>query len=658
MGYSLLNIGARAMLANQAVLNVTGHNIANVNTPGYSRQTAALAAANPQYSGSGFFGKGVEVSTVTRAYNRYLTNAANIAQADATRDATLRDNLSRLEQLFPPGEQGLGHATQQLLNAMVDVASRPADFASRQVVLARAQELANRFAGAGTQLNELQQGVNTDLRMQIAQVNRLASQLAKVNDQVAGAMGSGQPPNDLLDQRDQLVSDIAKYLAVSTVEAGDGTISVFIGGGQRLVLGTQAEQLVVEADPFDVQRSRIALVQPSGRRPLEGDLLSGGSVSGLLQFQDDALQAARNGVGQMATALSMRINEQQHRGLDLSNPPGAGVDLFAVGSARVLPASTNARDATGAFIAGVQLTRVSPEFLQASSYLLQADPANPGQYLLTREADGLTRTVADGDEIDGFRINFSPAPPGPFDQFRLEPVAAAALDMRRVLDQPQGLAAASPLTASTARDNTGSASVQGLFVVDTATYDPNAFPAEILFGPPNADGSVPYQLTTALGVANGVWRAGQAIGNEAGIAQGFALQLSGVPRANDRIALERTPFPKTNNGNMKAFMDLQTETFVGQRDLGGGAIAQGASLSDAYASLVGDVGSRAQSANYLAEVSSNVQLEAANARNGDAGVNLDEEAARLMQYQQAYQACARMLQVAQSTFDEMLNAIR
>ena len=655
---NLLNVGARAMLANQAALSVIGHNIANANTPGYSRQSPLLSTAVAQFSGSGFIGKGVDVDTVLRAYNRFMTAEANSARSEAQRDGALRDNLLRLEQIFPPGESGLGNAANQFLNAMIDVASRPADPSARQVVLGRAQEMAARFAGAGQQLSDLQAGVNTELRLQVQQVNDLARQLANVNVQVSRASGTGQLPNDLLDQRDELVKQISQYLSIKTIEPGDGTVSVFIGGGQRLVLAGEAQQLTVEADPFDSQRSRLALVQQGGNLPLNEDLVAGGSMAGLLGFQNDALQAARNGIGQIATALALRVNEQQALGLDLSNPPGAGVPVFAVGAARVLPASTNARDGAGQFLSGVTIERVDANFLQASSYLLKADPANAGQYLIERESDGFTRSVADGDVVDGFRVTFTPAPPGQFDQYRLEPVAAAAIDMKRVLDQAQGIAAASPLTATTDRNNTGSATVDSVYAVDAATFNAADYPADLLFGPANLDGSVNYTLTTQTGVYNGVWKAGEPLGNELGIALGFELRLTGVPKENDRITLEPTRFPQQNNGNVKAFLDLQAAGFIGQRDLGGGAIALGSNVGDAYAAVVGDVGTRTQSAEFLAEVSANVELQAEAARAGDAGVNLDEEAARLLQYQQAYQASARLLQVAQSTFDELIGAIR
>ncbi len=656
----LINLGARAMLANQVALNTIGHNISNANTQGYSRQTVVLGTATPQFSGNGYIGKGVQVEAINRSYNRFLTVAANNATADAFRDNMLRVNLERLEKVFPPGEQGLGNATNQFLNSLVDLASRPADPSSRQVVLGRAQEVASRFSSAGAQLVELQAGVVSEMRATVTQVNELARQLAAVNKEISGLAGSGRSPNDLMDRRDSLVAEIAKYVSISSIEAGDGSMSVFIGGGQRLVLGSQAEKLVVQADPYDPLRAQLALVQPNGTLTLGPELVGSGTLAALLKFQNEDLQVARNALGQIAAALSQRVNSQQALGLDLSDPPGAGAPIFGVGEPLALAASTNQRDASGAFVAGVQVTRVpeQADFLQPSSYLLRADPANPGQYLLERESDGLVRTVADGDVVDGFRIDFTPAAPGPNDSYRLEPVANAAVGMKRVLDQAQGLAAASPLTAVASVNNTGTATVKSVYAVDATAFSTGNLPIEVEFGPVNPDGSTSYSMSGPFGTVFGSWRAGQPIGNELGISLGFELQLNGVPREGDRLTLETTRFPGQNNGNVAGFMALQEQSFVGRRHLVGGGVAAGSTISEAYAAVVGEIGTRTQSAQFLAEVSTTVAINAETARAGEAGVNLDEEAARLMQFQQAYQAAARMLQVAQQLFDELISAVR
>lgn len=658
----LLNLGARAMLANQVALNTIGHNISNANTPGYSRQSVVLGTALPQFSGGGFLGKGVQVEAINRSYNRFLTTAANNAMADAQRDQVLRVNLERLERIFPPGEQGLGHATNQFLSSMIDLGSRPSDPSSRQVVLGRAKEVASRFASAGAQIVELQAGVVSEMKATVTLVNDLAKQLAKVNSEIASLAGAGQSPNDILDRRDQLVAEIAKYVSITSIEAGDGSMSVFIGGGQRLVLAGQAEQLQVQPDPYDPQRAGLALLQPSGPLRLEADLVASGSLAALLNFQNDDLQVARNALGQIAASLSQRVNAQQALGLDLSDPPGAGAPIFSVGAPQALPASTNARDANGVFTTGVVIERVpeQADYLQATSYTLRADPANAGQYLITRDdtPNDPGRSIIDGDIVDGFRIRFTPAPPGPFDTYRLEPVATAAVGMRRVLEQPQGLAAASPLTAVTGIANTGTASVKSVYAVDGTLFNPSNLPIDIAFGPVNPDGSTSYTMTGPFGLLVGAWRAGEPIGNEFGISLGFELNLTGVPRDGDTIRLDPTRFPGQNNGNVAGFLALQEERFVGRRDLGGGQIAEGATISEAYAATVGEIGTRTQSAQFLAQVSASVAESAESERAGESGVNLDEEAARLLQFQQAYQASAKMLQVAQQIFDELLSAVR
>src|SRR5574343_363355 len=160
---ALLTLGPRAMFANQAALQTIGQNIANANTPGYSRQEVVLTTPEGQFTGAGYFGKGVNVQTVTRSHNEFLTREAAASKSQAFMDNSMQAQLQQLEKVFPTGDEGLGQAANQFLNALVDVASRPNDPSARQVVLGRAQELAARFSNAGEQLQQLQAGVVSDL---------------------------------------------------------------------------------------------------------------------------------------------------------------------------------------------------------------------------------------------------------------------------------------------------------------------------------------------------------------------------------------------------------------------------------------------------------------------------------------------------------------
>lgn len=656
----LLSIGVRAMFANQAALQAVGQNIANANTPGYSRQSVVLTTPEGQFTGAGYFGKGVTIETVERAHNEFLTRQAYTTKAIAHMDSTRMSQLSQLEKIFPPGETGLGAAAGQFLNAMVDVSSRPSDPSARQVVMGRATEVAARFSSAGQQLVELQSGVVSDLKANVDVVNELSKQIAFANDQISRANGNGHTPNDLLDQRDKLVSELSKYIQVSTLPASDGTLGVFIGGGQRLVLGAQAQELSVTQDPYDSSRAALSISDSGGPRSLDESVLTGGSLSALLQYQNKDLQDARNLLGQMAAALASRVNGQQALGLDLSDPPGKGVPIFGFGQPRALPATTNARAPDGSFASNVSMTITNASQLQASAYRLESDLSGSGTYKLTRLSDGYTQNVADGDTVDGFKISFGATPPAPGDSYRLEPVAQAAVEMRRVLEQPTGIAAASPLTATTNVDNKGSATVNSIYAVNDR-FDATKLPISLAFGDPDPanPAKLQYTLTLADGsVLNGTWAAGQNIGNEPNavppIDLGFEMSLNGVPRKDDTISLEKTQFPATNNGNAKAFLNIQGEKFVGQRQRPDGSIAVGATINEAYSATMSEIGSRVQGATYLSSVSVAVAADAEQTRAGQAGVNLDEEAARLMQFQQGYQAAAKVLQAAQKLFDELL----
>ncbi|EWS54762.1 MULTISPECIES: flagellar hook-associated protein FlgK [unclassified Methylibium] len=646
----LMSLGTRAMFANYATLQTIGNNIANANTPGYSRQQVELGTAGGQSTGAGFFGQGVSVQTVTRASDAFLTRDAAMSKSQAARDVARLEQLERLEKVFPTGESGLGYAAGDLLNAFVDVANRPQDASARQVVLARAEELASRFRAADSQLDALQSGVTEDVKNSVTVVNTLAKRVADINRQIAAAQGSGHAPNDLLDQRDQLISEIGSYVQVTTIEADDGSLGVFIGGGQRLVLGSNAQQLKVVPDAYDAAKVRLAISEAGGERLLPEDSLVAGKLPGLLAFQNQDLADARAMIGQLASAIAGAVNRQQSLGLDLGQPAGSGAPLFALGAPAALPASTNARDAGGNFLSSVSLTVADPKQLQASDYELRTDASTPGQYFLTRLSDGVTRTVADGDTVDGFTLAIGTPAPGATDRFLLQPVSQAAQGMARVLNNPNGIAASSPVVATVASGNTGTATVGSLTVTSTA-LDPTQT-ANISFT--DDSGNYNWELRDAgnavVSSGTGTWTAGSTIA-----LNGFELTLAGVPRSGDAVQVAPTTFPAANNGNALSLLALRDAGIVGEQLLAGGVVSAGESITSAYASAMADIGVRVQSARSSSNISTAVATNAEAARAGVSGVNLDEEAARLIQFQQAYQAAAKVLQVAQSVFDTLLS---
>ncbi len=654
-----MSLGLKAMSASYSAMQTTGHNIANAGVAGYSRQETEFATAKGQFTGAGFFGKGVDVKTVSRAHDSFVARAAVQAKSLAAMDAEHQGRLERLQEVFPTGEAGVGYTISGFVNALVDLASRPGDLATRQVVLARSQDLATRFNSAGTQIDTLQANVTADMRTSVTSVNGLTKAIAQVNDQVAASRGLGQPPNDLLDERERLVSELSGLLQISTVEADDGTLSVFIGGGQRLVLGNQATELAVTTDPEDSTRSALGLVDSGIVRVLNDSMLGGGSIAGLLEFQNEDLVDGRNLLGQLALAIAGAVNKQQLLGLNMQPPLGtvASQAMFSTGSPRVVPNNNNAKDALGNFVSSVGMTVVDPAAVQAADYELRLDPAGSGQYQLTRRTEPeLVRMVDDGDVVDGMRITIGNPAPSVTDRFLLQPVNSAAVDLKLLLQDPLDLAAASPLVATVSANNTGSAAVASLQML-TPAPQPTAS-AQITFTTDAGDyvWTLYDSANNVITSGTGVWTADNPIPTPPDDINGFALNLSGVPRGGDVIDIQPTTSTTiaSNNGNALALAALRDERFVGKTVLSSGEEVAGSTATDAYAMALSDIGVRVQTATAAATISGAVSAQAEASRSQISGVNLDEEAARLIQYQQSYQAAAKVLQIAQSVFETLL----
>jgi flagellar hook-associated protein 1 FlgK len=374
-------------------------------------------------------------------------------------------------------------------------------------------------------------------------------------------VGRGQPANDLLDERDRLISRLSDKVQLTRIDASDGTTSVFMAGGQRLVLGSTAAELSVVQDPADSRRSAVALKEGALTRILPESEMGGGSIAGLLRFQNQDLAAGRNLVGQLAAAIGGALNTQQMRGVNLQSPLGTvpSSALFGIGAPEAQANTSNARDGFGNLLAGVNLTVTDPAALQASDYDLREDPALPGAWQLTRLSDGKITSVVDGDVVDGVQINFTGAPQ-PGDKFLLQPVARAANTMSVLLSNPLDLAAASPLVASTSPANIGTANVASL----TITAGPLPVPgASVQVDFVSDTGDYTWQMLDAgnnvLAVGSGVWTAGQSIPPAGTDINGFSLMINGVPRTGDIITIEPTPASalSTNNGNALALTALR-----------------------------------------------------------------------------------------------------
>ncbi len=652
---SSLNIASRALTTNLAALQVVGHNIANVNTQGYSRQTVEQRSAGAQLLGAGYFGKGVEIAGVTRAYDAFLSREAQTTQSVASSDVIRYQKLQQLEDLFPMGETGLGATLNQALNAWVDVASAPTDMTARTVVIARAEELAARFRDTASRMDELRLSAKLQVESVVGSINTLTEQIAGLNERIVALSGTGASPNDLLDQRDALIAKLNTHVQTSSVPADNGSISLFVAGSQPLVIGARSSPLKITEDPLDPQRVVIQIEQAGGSFEVNEGFMAGGELKGLLQYVNHDLPETMNTLGRLALSLAEQVNAQHRLGLDLNGQPGG--DFFAA------PEMADGYPANGNTGNAVITQRVDdPTQLIASDYEVRFTSATEGSIIrlsdgkavrfdttdpATMQVDGLAFEVASGAAVAG-------------DRFLMRPYESAARNLDVAISDPQNLAAASPvlltpdlnagsgLTIESVSLRSGSlpqppALLPELQVVysggNFSVYAAGDDPADPLVTP--LAGPLPYIAGETLSFSV------ETTPGDPATAVEYALKLRGSPVDGDRLVLAQGTGAdmRQNFGNAKAILDL--------RDVNS---FQGVSLGDGYISVFSQVASKVQAGRFAAEFSSSSAVAAEKSRANVAGVNLDEEAARLIQYQQAYQASAKFLQVAQGTFDILIQS--
>ena len=655
---SLLNVGARALLANQVALQTAGHNIANVNTPGYSRQTVVLQTVQGQFTGGGYIGQGVDVQTILRNQSELLTRQSAAAGSTQAADSVRAERLGQLQDIFSGGTSGLGAAINDMMNAFSDVVSSPTDITARTVALTRIDETAARMRTAADRLTEIGYTSTEQLKSSVTAVNSLAAQMASVNEQIARAKGNGQTPNDLLDQRDQIIRDINQYVQTTQIPADDGTVGLFVAGSQPLVLGTTATSLSIdEASQFPGSGQVKLFFNRPGATPIEMDenMLGGGTISGLLRFNNTDLAEGRNLLGRMATAIGMTMNAQQNLGLTLDG--AVGKDLFSVPTS--MPGYTS-----GAGVGSVSFS--DPTQFAASDYEIRFTTGTSGQ--VVRLSDGKSTPFTDAAnlatlQIDGLSFNLT-TPGAPGERVLFKPFSTAASNIQALVYSPRDLAAANPINAAMGTSNGGTLQLAGL----KATGVPNP-PGLVL--PANADaaavppilGGVQLQFNAGPPTTYDVLDRGTSPPTTMATAQpytsgvpisinGWAVTLQGTPNAGDTVVIGNALDPQygdtftRNSGNATSLMSLRDVKMFDE-----------ASLTDGYAGAMAQVGTRTQSAKFASDLSSTIASNLERDRTAVSGVNLDEEAAKLIQYQQAYQASSKMIQIAQSIFDSLLQGL-
>lgn len=674
----LLNIGLSGLSANKTSLAVIGHNITNVNTPGFSRQETIQATSIPQFSGAGFIGSGTTLVDVRRIYNEFLTTQVRSSTALDSDTKAYLSQINQLDSLLAGTTTGISPGLQKVFAALQTAAEDPANIPARQLALSEAEGLAKRFNTVYDRLFEQNSFVNKQLAAVTSQVNQLAGTIAGYNEAIAIAASNGQQPNDLIDAREEAVRKLSTFIGVTLVPQDDNSFNLFVGSGQPLVVGSKASTLEVVPGLADPLRSEVQFVSGNSRQGITS-LITGGEMGGLIRYRESVLDTTLNSVGRLALSITDQVNSQLGQGLDLNGQFGNGL-FRELNDPLLIGQRSLARVGNSDTTANLNVLIEDTTQLTTSDYDVEFISAT--DFTARRVSDGTSFgpfdiTVVPAVEFDGISLNVASGTFAAGDRFRVMPTRNAGESIRADMKRPEELAFAAPLKSQTSPANIGTGVIsQPTLKTNIDISDPiaqanletslrNAPPLRIVMGA-GGGATQGYDVVDINGniIDTGVIVPGQnnnltiTVPATAGppavpVPFDYEVTISGRPQGGDNFSVSFNTSGVSDNRNALKLIDLQNRSVIGINPLA--PATTGSSFTDAYGDLVERVGTLTSQARVDGEATGAILKQATDNRDSVSAVNLDEEAAKLIQFEQYYQASAQIIQVARNLFDTLIN---
>ncbi|OUS29697.1 flagellar hook-associated protein FlgK [Gammaproteobacteria bacterium 45_16_T64] len=662
-----MGIAVSSLISQKTALGTVGHNIANVNTAGYSRQDVQFGTNAPEQIGGQFVGTGMNVASVQRIANDFITEQMRRDTQNNSSFSSYYEYAVRIDTLLGDDATAITPSMLNFFDSVSDVSNDPASVPARQVLISEGEALANRFNSVYAQVALQNDTLNADLVSTTSQITAIASQLANLNNsiQTSGALGGiGGNPNDLLDERDEKLRELSELVGISVINNTDGTVNVTMGTGQALVVGVQAFTLSAGSTMSGVTRHEISLSSGSSS-VLIGSGLTGGRLGGLLEVREQLIDPVFNEVGRMGMALSATFNAQHELGVDLTGNLGKEFFTDINSNSAVLSRVSRSTTNTGTMAMSVSIDDTS--VLGVDNFELRYS-ATTGNYTLTETANNTTIATIPAPGVvpstvalagEGFSINFLSGAPADGDLYLVTPTRFGASAIDAEISNTSEIAAALPVKASTPLTNSGSMVVEEVQITDVTTTDFTT--AALQLSPPYEvrfvtattydiyDMSVPATpvLVTGAPVVFNPNQPNNMLANAA-LTPGYEVVVNGTPAAGDVVTIEYNSNGIGDNRNALLLADLQAA-----KTMAGGTV----NYQGAYAQTVGGVGTRTRDSLIGQEASQSVLRQTVAQREAVSGVNLDEEAADLLKFQQAYEASARIIQVSTELFDTLLNSV-
>ncbi len=669
----LLGIGLSGLRVSRNNLSVTGHNISNIDTPGFSRQRAVQITNQPQGSAGGYVGRGARTITIERIQDQYVNQQMRVDTSRLKDTEAFLRNINELDSLLSNESSALGRALNSFFEATQTVINDPLSRPARELMFSQATSVSQRFNTAQSRLNDQANNINTQLRTYAQRVNEMTQAVAQLNAEIKVYEGTrNQPPNDLLDRRDEKLRELSELIDVTVVEQDARDVHVFIGNGIPLIVGEDVNKIEASPSLQDPGRFNINLIDRRGSAMDVTRMITGGEMGGVLRYRTDTLDPAMSELGRIAMVFAGEFNNQHRSGVDLDG--NQGEEFFR---------DVNTREYMLDRLPGIQ--RTAPAGVWFDPEGLGKLPAQEfsvkrvdGEFLLSTHPGGQRlaapfATIADLNthlqDNYGFRLTDGSAwthgdpPPGDLDaslaQFNealnegllLAPTRNGAAELARspLLNSANKIALAGlapdennvSRVKLTYQDLPFNLTQAGLNGHEVRVVDAGAGTFELLDNTGTA---------TAIAVNYDAANSTLTLVDADGLGNDIVLNVSGDDFVDgDRWLLEGA----AGGTNGAALAGLQLDKLIDQTGTGSG----GSSLSEAYSMLVERVGIQSSEARTATEVNRAVLNQTTAMRESASGVNMDEEAANLIRFQQAYQASTQIIAAAQRMFDTLLASV-
>ncbi|WP_303291998.1 flagellar hook-associated protein FlgK [Marinobacter sp. SS5-14b] len=680
----LIGIGLTGVLSYQSALNTTANNITNANTPGYSRQEVQFDTQEGRRTGAGTVGSGVSIENIRRLADEYLTQQVREDSTLFGEQNALNSELTRLDNLLGGESTGLNSALNNFFASLQNAAEDPTSLPQRQLVLSEAQQVVNRFQALHEEFVQQRESIKTQMGQGVKDANTLLKSIAELNLAISESPGlaQGRMPLELLDKRDEKLRQLSELVGIRVTETEGSQVNVSLANGLALVTGANASEFGTRTSAEDPTRMEFTLTT-GGRSLLVDEQIQGGKLGGLRRFDEQALKPAFDELGRLAVTLSASINHQNEIGMDLEGDLGSNfftdINSVELQRSRVVPNANNSEPKNARL--AVEIT--DSTLLPAGTWSLQFS-GDGRSYELIDTATGetasqgrLPQPVQSEITMPGFSIRVEGGEFNAGDKYLIQPSRNAAENIALNVRREEDLAFASPIRASAGENNLGTATINQGKMLNVRNPNTNALlpgfqtRGELANGPITiefdsydaASGTYGYTITDNTPVppvgANvletGVYDPKKintffSDNPNAGSAyQGYQFEMTGEPNVNDTFTIDFNKNGVSDNRNAELLAALGTAN-----TMNGGS----QNFTEGYAGLVEDIGVKTRQSQLDKDAGQTLLEQSNNQRESISGVNLDEEAGKLIQYQAAYNASAQVMSVAQDLFNTLLQSFR